>query len=120
MNWPLIGAAVCLLCSTLPALVYDDSDYELLRRGDADSNATIDITDVAVILNWLYTGGSEPPCLNQADVNNDGLVNLSDSIFLAHWLFAGGAAPPPTQFPGGSSICGVDDTPTGCATSPCP
>ena len=119
MTKVMLATIVCLFPTALTALIYDDGDLELLRRGDADSDGRVDLTDIAVIANWLYSVGPEPPCLNQADVNNDGRVDLSDAIFLAKWLYAAGDPPPPPLYHAGSSICGIDDTPTGCRTSPC-
>jgi len=110
-----------LLALVSPTTVYGigtliDPDIQL--RGDANSDDTVNVTDVSSITNYLFMGGVVPPCMNQADVNNDGVVSLSDAIYLSNWLYSGGPAPPPVYYPPGSS-CGVDDTPTGCIHSPC-
>ena len=93
-------------------------DIELIKRGDANSDDSVDLTDPTYINNWLFLGGPPPPCLNQADANNDGSVTLTDSVYLNNWLFLGGP-PPPAPGPN-NSTCKADDKPyPGCDTSPC-
>ena len=66
----------------------------ILKRGDANSDGTVDTSDAVYLNAYLFQGGEEPPCLNQADVNGDGMVDGSDSAFLLDWLWSGGDAPP--------------------------
>lgn len=75
-------------------------------RGDANSDAAIDIGDPVTILATLFDG-TDPfvPCPDAHDANDDGLVNIADAITLLFRLFSGGA-PPPAPFPG----CGQDPT----------
>jgi hypothetical protein len=100
------------------ALIYDD-ELDLIQRGDANSDGTVDVSDMSTITGWLFLGEAAPPCLNQADVNNDGQVTVSDSISIASWLYGGGTPPEAPDFPFGSGSCGVDSNPVGCSTSPC-
>jgi hypothetical protein len=94
------------------------NDPPILKRGDADSSGTVNITDPSFINNWLFMGGPAPPCMNQADANNDGVVNITDSMYLYNWLFSGGPAPP-TPGPYNQS-CVEDDAPRpGCLLDPC-
>jgi hypothetical protein len=99
-------------------LVPDDPRI-ILRRGDANNDQTVNLTDPTYINNYLYQGGPAPPCMNQADANNDGRVDLSDSIFLLNWLYQGG---PPPPYPGPyNTQCTLDDEPyPGCNVDPCP
>ncbi|MBI4602067.1 MAG: PKD domain-containing protein [Planctomycetes bacterium] len=62
-------------------------------RGDADGNREVDITDAIRILNYLFTGGAEPVCMDAADVNDKGVVDISAPIALLSFLFNGGALP---------------------------
>ncbi len=85
-------------------------------RGDADASEAIDITDVNVILEFLFTDGQAPPCLDAADVNDDGAVDVSDAIFELLFLFGGGAPPREPSSDSTSyteSDCGTDPTPDG-------
>lgn len=74
------------------------------RRGDADSNALVNLTDAVYILLHLFRGGAAPTCVDAADTNDDGQLNLTDSVYLLQALFQGGA-PPPSP---GMEECGTD------------
>jgi hypothetical protein len=88
------------------------------RRGDSNNDGTVNSSDPTHILNHLFTGGPEPPCLDAADCNDDGAVNVTDPVFLLNHLFEGGDPPPPP----GINTCGTDPTPdfVTCNTSICP
>lgn len=77
----------------------------VFRRGDADDNGGVNVTDALVVLAALFQGTGEPACLDAADTNDDGSFNLTDGIFLLGSLFQGTAQPPA---PGAE--CGVDPT----------
>ena len=34
------------------------------RRGDIDSNGSLELTDAVALLNYLFTGGAKPECLD--------------------------------------------------------
>lgn len=75
------------------------------QRGDADASATFNITDGIFILNFLFLGGREPPCLDSADTDDSGAIDLADGIRLFNFFFMGG--PPPSD---PFRSCGVDVT----------
>jgi hypothetical protein len=90
------------------------------RRGDANADATVDISDPIFTLNYLYTGGPAPGCLEAADANDDSLLDLSDPVFLLECLFLGrglASVPPPGPFSCGS---GASFQGLRCDSSPCP
>ncbi|MBD3333483.1 hypothetical protein GF356_11605 [candidate division GN15 bacterium] len=66
-------------------------------RGDINNDGSgPDITDLTFFVNYLFGGGSAPPCLEQADANGDGSgPDITDLTFLVSYLFGGGTAPPP-------------------------
>ncbi|MBI4605075.1 MAG: hypothetical protein HY721_24190, partial [Planctomycetes bacterium] len=78
------------------------------RRGDADGNGKVNLTDAVLTLNRLFKGGPAPDCPDAADVNDDGKLDLTDPVYLASHLFRGG--PPPE--PPGPEACGPDTDPT--------
>jgi hypothetical protein len=83
------------------------------RRGDADVSGSVDLTDAIRILNVLFLGIGEIPCLDAADSDDSGGVNLTDAIRILNVLFLGiGEVPLP-----GTENCGTDptDDATGCA-----
>ena len=81
------------------------------RRGDANANGVVDISDIVCVLSYLFGPAGNPckeqvaTCLDAADANDDGAVDISDGIFILQNLFANGPAIPP-PYPG----CGVDPT----------
>jgi hypothetical protein len=86
-------------------------------RGDANADGDINITDGIFVLNYLFLGGAEPPCLEAADSNDDDEHNITDGIFVLNYLFLGGSVPPAP----GPEQCGPDpsaDGGMGCATPP--
>ena len=86
------------------------------RRGDSNQDGGNDIADAVHALNFLFSDGPEPPCLDSADVNDDGRVNITDPVFLLGVLFGGGR-----EIPEPTSSCGSDPTDDGigCERSVC-
>ena len=74
------------------------------RRGDADQNARIELTDGVFVLNFLFLGGREPTCREAADADDNGALELTDGVFVLNFLFLGG---PPPRAPG-PTACGPD------------
>ena len=90
---------------------------ERFLRGDCDvSGGPLGISDALVGLQWLFSGGSEPMCLDACDADDTGGVGLTDMLYLLQHLFLSGPAPLP---PVGE--CDVDPTPDnlGCENYPC-
>jgi hypothetical protein len=65
------------------------------RRGDANFDARIEISDAIFGLAYLFLGGEAPRCADAVDADDDGGLNLTDAVFLLNHLFTGGRAPPP-------------------------
>ncbi len=63
------------------------------RRGDANEDGNLDLSDVVTILVDLF-GGRPTPCQKSADVDDSGTITISDAVFLVVALFAGGPVPP--------------------------
>ncbi len=69
-------------------------EIEGYTTGDVNGDATMNLSDVIYLANYLLKGGPEPiPDKWMGDVNCDDLINLSDVIYLANYLLKGG--PPP-------------------------
>jgi hypothetical protein len=88
------------------------------RRGDANADAQVDISDALFVLMWLFAGGEQPGCMAAAEVGGDGKIDLSDAVGILGYLFLGGAEPPAP----GPLACGPDPGPgPGCVAYPsCP
>jgi hypothetical protein len=87
------------------------------RRGDANQDGSVNLTDAVRILLYLFRGGEMPSCLNAADADDNGRLNMSDPIaILLHLVLGHGPLPEPF------SECGWDkgEDLLGCkAFSPC-
>jgi hypothetical protein len=77
------------------------------RRGDADGSGKLDLTDAISTLQFLFMGGTPPPCKDAADTDDSGKLDLTDAISSLQYQFMGG--PPPAD--PGPSMCGPDPTP---------
>src|SRR5206468_2017626 len=73
----------------------------------ANGDGAIGLSDAIFTLNFLFTGGSPPPCEDAADANDSGTMDLSDAVFTLGFLFLGTAAPPGP----GTTVAGPDPTP---------
>ena len=73
------------------------------RRGDANGDGKLDLSDAIKTLGNLFLDGGAFDCAKASDSNGDGLVDLSDVIFSLEYLFQGGTEPPAPGL-----ICGAD------------
>jgi hypothetical protein len=76
------------------------------RRGDANADGTLDLSDGIDLLGYLFLGSEAPSCLDAADSNDSGTLDISDPIRLFFHLFLTGSDLP---VPGPAS-CGPDPT----------
>ncbi|MCH2506413.1 MAG: hypothetical protein MK125_12780, partial [Dehalococcoidia bacterium] len=79
---------------------------QLFHRGDINGDSSLDISDAVGTLDYLFTGGAIPSCLEASDFNNDRIVDISDAVASLNYLFSGGeppAAPGPPE-----ADCGND------------
>ncbi len=44
-------------------------------------------------LNYLFQGGSKPPCIRACMINGDNKFDISDMLYILSYLFLGGQAP---------------------------
>jgi len=79
---------------------------ESFRRGDADGDGSLLITDAINVLYALFATGNAIACLDAADADDSGEVNLTDVVRVLDHLFRGGPSP---AAPAGKD-CGVDPT----------
>jgi len=73
------------------------AESKLFIRGDVNHNHLLNITDVILILRYLFST-EVLKCLDPADVDDTGMIDLSDVIALAEYLFDTGI-PPAVPFP---------------------
>src|SRR5688572_15621901 len=63
------------------------------KRGDANVDGAVDLTDPIRTLGSLFLGTSSLECLDAGDSNDDGTLDLADAIHTLVHLFLGGPAP---------------------------
>jgi len=87
----------------------------LFKRGDANSDGKVNISDVVYHFRYIFGGGVPPLCLDSADTTDDGVLDLADAITTLSFLFVAGE-PPAEPF----RACGTDPTPEklDCLTYP--
>jgi hypothetical protein len=61
--------------------------------GDANGDATVNVSDAVYIINYVFVGGGAPVPLACGDANSDGTVNVSDAVYIINYVFVGGGAP---------------------------
>ena len=61
--------------------------------GDANSDAKVNISDAVYLINYVFSGGDWPECMQEADANADSKVNVSDAVYIINYVFSGGNAP---------------------------
>ncbi|MCX6832484.1 MAG: dockerin type I repeat-containing protein, partial [candidate division Zixibacteria bacterium] len=65
------------------------------KPGDANGDATIDISDAVYLISYIFSGGLAPIpyAICSGDANCDCAVDISDAVYLIAYIFSGGAAP---------------------------
>jgi len=61
--------------------------------GDANGDATVDISDAVYLIAYIFSGGAAPNPLLAGDANCDSTVDISDAVYLIAYIFGGGTAP---------------------------
>ncbi len=68
-------------------------------RGDVDHDGspTIDIADLVWLVDYMFSGGPEPPCWYEGDIDGSGTapIDIDDLVYLVDFMFTGGPPPPP-------------------------
>lgn len=61
--------------------------------GDTNADDQINISDVVLLINYVFAGGAEPNPLTVGNTDCNGQVSISDAVLLINFIFAGGAGP---------------------------
>ena len=89
-------------------------------RGDSNSTGGIDISDGISLLEYLFSGGVTPPCLDASDFDNSGGVDVADAISILGYLFSMGPDPAAPFHDCGLDAEGDTDGVTCLSSSACP
>ncbi len=85
-------------------------------RGDANSDARVNIADGVWIINELFLGGPTNPCSMANDSNGDGSTDAGDAVYIFNYRFLDGPMPV-APYPDCGQVDG--QTPEDCAGSAC-
>jgi len=78
------------------------------RRGDADGNGKLELTDAVRLLTFLFLDAAKiPPCKMGADSDSNNKLELTDAVRLLTFLFLD-SSKKPDGFPGCSEFTGCD------------
>jgi hypothetical protein len=110
-------------------IVYGTVNEVVFRRGDANGDGLVNVSDVMNIMSYLFRGGSTTACLAAADMESrtDGCsednfndiprVRLSFCVYVLNFLFRGGPRPP-DPFLECAQLRRCSDIRLGCSRSP--
>ena len=120
-DWPAPGSKIYFVRYRGDNDIYQATWHPaapVFRRGDANADGAVDISDATTTLGVLFLGEGNIPCVDAADANDSGDVDISDATFTLFFLFRGTVDIPPP----GANACGSDPTKDGsdlgCAAYP--
>ncbi len=87
-----------IVCGSLPSmrpvlLALKNSCCTASSTGDVDASGAVDISDLSIIVDYLFSGGSLSSCAQENDVDKSGSTDISDLSVLVDFLFSGGSLP---------------------------
>jgi hypothetical protein len=72
---------------------HSDQEADGYICGDANRDFTVNVSDAAWLVNYVFAGGGSPDPYEAGDANCDGLCNISDAVWLINYVFVGGKQP---------------------------
>ena len=87
----LFSLALLAIAALLPLELKAQHSF---MRGDANVDASVDLSDGVLILQYLFQGGRQLDCLDSGDADDSGSLDLSDAVYDFNYLFLGGRPPP--------------------------
>jgi hypothetical protein len=67
--------------------------FRTTSLGDENGDGTVDVFDVIMLIDYVFSGGTGPNPVSIADVNGDCVADVFDVIYLIDHVFSGGPAP---------------------------
>ncbi|HVP06834.1 MAG TPA: M1 family aminopeptidase [Candidatus Acidoferrum sp.] len=65
----------------------------LILPGDMNLDGTVDISDMSILIDYLFLGGQPPVVKNTADVDASCAIDISDISYMVDFLFFAGPGP---------------------------
>lgn len=78
-----------------PVVAYSSCCVGIRGNVDGDALDEITIADLVYLVAYMFSGGSEPPCLKEANINGDIFeeIDIEDLVYLVSYMFGGGPQP---------------------------
>ena len=83
-----LAAFLMLAMGSGPAALM--AENTCFRRGDANTDGAVDVSDTVTTLRFLFVGDRDLNCQDAADANDDGLLDVADPIVVFRFLFLEG------------------------------
>src|SRR5688572_23423057 len=100
-----VSVALVLVLTAAPWALLPGQESPF-RRGDANQDQGLNISDAIHTLGYLFLGAPQQlACEDSADNDDDGRLTLTDPVYLLNHLFLGGPLPRPPFLE-----CGGDPT----------
>jgi hypothetical protein len=64
-----------------------------INRGDVNHDGRVDALDISFFVDWLWSGGPNPPCEQETDLDASTQVDGLDLTYLVDYMWQSG--PPP-------------------------
>jgi hypothetical protein len=77
---------------------YYDCDWDIIigaswTCGDCDGNGLVNVSDIVLLINYVFADGPPPYPEWAGDVDCNGTVNVSDVVYLINYVFGEGPEP---------------------------
>ncbi len=82
----LLAGVAFVLCAALPAPCRAQADF---RRGDANVDGVVDLSDAVFIIHYIYRGTPVPTCMDAADATTNNIIDLGDPLEILNYLYIG-------------------------------
>ncbi|MCK4461441.1 MAG: dockerin type I repeat-containing protein, partial [candidate division Zixibacteria bacterium] len=76
-----------------PISAGDDFTYCGHTSGDLNLDGQIDISDLVMMVEWMFAGGPAPEVLLTADIDGNGEIDISDLVAFVDYMFNNGTPP---------------------------
>ncbi len=77
--------------------------------GDANDDATVNISDVVVIVNYILGDESGVTSVDNADVNEDGVINIGDVPRVVNIILSASVQAAPIRYEGAEGVLSMND-----------
>ncbi len=77
--------------------------------GDANDDATVNISDVVVIVNYILGDESGVTSVDNADVNEDGVINIGDVPGVVNIILSASVQAAPIRYEGAEGVLSMND-----------